>query len=486
MAKRASRKKTSAGVGGVGSGGRQRAASGGAGRQLARLHVWQIQAVRDLLLVAAIVALFWAGYALRAVTVPLLVALLLAYLFEPLVARLARHPRISRAAAVGGLLAAVGVVVLIALAFVLPLIVGQTTQFIGDVRDGRLRERIGRIERFVPAAYREDFQSFLEILPASLEPRFEAPSSESSESPADAASGPITDPVEDSDAAVAAGGAPPLTAGELDRLVGERVDTEMRRLREELAAVEAQQQEQGRGFLDLSEGSVNVIVRVLGAVVQIGLLAFLIPFYFFFFSLWYPDVLRFGRDLLPRRNKDRVLHLLGKMDEVVAGFVRGRIVISLIMGVMLAIGWMICGVPYAIPLGLVVGVFCAVPYLGGVGIPLAVGLLFFDQLSLPADERSIWLGWFGVVLWPALVFAVIQFIEGYVLVPYIAGRATGLDPVTILVVVLAGGSVLGVYGMLLAIPVAACGKILLMEVVLPKVRAWMRGEIADPLPIERD
>ena len=52
-----------------------------------RLHVWQIQAVRDVLFVGAVVFLVWIGYAMRAVTVPLLVALGLAYLFEPLVAR---------------------------------------------------------------------------------------------------------------------------------------------------------------------------------------------------------------------------------------------------------------------------------------------------------------------------------------------------------------------------------------------------------------
>jgi predicted PurR-regulated permease PerM len=90
------------------------------------------------------------------------------------------------------------------------------------------------------------------------------------------------------------------------------------------------------------------------------------------------------------------------------------------------------------------------------------------------------------MLWPTVVFTIVQLIEGYALTPMIAGKATNLDPVTILVAVLAGGSVLGVYGMLLAIPATACGKILLNEVLLPKVRAWTRGEAADPLPFDRD
>ena len=79
-----------------------------------------------------------------------------------------------------------------------------------------------------------------------------------------------------------------------------------------------------------------------------------------------------------------------------------------------------------------------------------------------------------------------QLIEAYSLTPLIAGKVTNLDPVTIIVAVLAGGSVLGIYGMLLAIPLAACGKILFTEVLLPTIFAWTRGEIADPLPIERE
>lgn len=169
------------------------------------------------------------------------------------------------------------------------------------------------------------------------------------------------------------------------------------------------------------------------------------------------------------------------MDAAVAGFVRGRIVIAFIMGTILAIGWMIVGVPYAILLGIGVGVLCAVPFLGLIGIPLSVGLLFLDQIGLPEAER---MAWWGIIVWPVLIFAIVQALDGWLLTPLIAGKATNLDPVTIFVAVLAGGSVLGAYGMLLAIPVAACIKILIQEVLLPKFHAWTRGEADDPLPFD--
>ncbi|MDY7110341.1 MAG: AI-2E family transporter [Planctomycetota bacterium] len=518
MAKRSSRKKTAssrprrAADQGDSGGSPQTTPPAGSGKDengaapphdalhpMAHLHIWQIQAVRDVLVVAAAVALFWAGYALRTVTVPLLVALLLAYLFEPLIRRLSRHPKVSRAGAVLSLLISVGAAFIIVLALSLPLVVGQSIQFIDDIRGGVMRQRIERLERWVPAGARDEFDSLINQLPAG--PLFEATgeadagggTAGSSRDGGGGAAGPPDD-AEDAQAADDSG-SPPAEAlpddGRLEAIVDARVADRLAPLREDLARLQQQidaagRQGRGNDGWALAQRGLRTIGSIIGSLIGFGLIVFLIPFFFFFFSLWYPDVIHFGETLVPKKNKERVLDLLKKMDEVVAGFVRGRIVISIIMGMMLAIGWLICGVPYAIPLGLIVGVFCAVPYLGGIGIPAAVGLLLIEYVGTPVDEREIWLGWFGVLLWPTLVFAIVQLIEGYVLIPVIAGKATKLDPVTIVVVVLAGGSVLGVYGMLLAIPVAACGKILFMEVLLPKIRAWTKGEIEDPLPIERD
>ena len=111
----------------------------------------------------------------------------------------------------------------------------------------------------------------------------------------------------------------------------------------------------------------------------------------------------------------------------------------------------------------------------------SIGLLFLDQLGVPEAER---MAWWGILIWPSLVFAFVQALDGWVLTPFIAGKATNLDPVTIFVAVIAGGSVLGAYGMLLAIPVAACIKILIQDRLLPKIQAWASGEADDPLPFD--
>jgi predicted PurR-regulated permease PerM len=91
-----------------------------------------------------------------------------------------------------------------------------------------------------------------------------------------------------------------------------------------------------------------------------------------------------------------------------------------------------------------------------------------------------------MLVWPTVVFVVVQSIEGYLLTPVIAGKATNLDPVTIVVAILAGGSVAGIYGMLLAIPIAACGKIAASRILLPRITAWAQGRVSDPLPFDED
>ena len=220
---------------------------------------------------------------------------------------------------------------------------------------------------------------------------------------------------------------------------------------------------------------------VLVAIVDAGFLLFLIPFYFYFLVLWYPEVVRFGAQLVPRDNREAIFSLLQEMDDVVSGFVRGRLLVSFIMGLMFSVGWWLVDVPYAFVLGMTTGALSTVPFVGGLGAPIAIGLAVLARLELPEVERAAW--WMPVAL-PAAVFALVSAIEGWVLLPLIAGRATRLDPVTIVVAVLAGGALLGVYGMLLAIPLAACLKILVIRVVLPRLRAWTRGDVADPLPID--
>lgn len=466
----------------------------------ASLHLWQIQGVRDVLVILIVCAVIWVGYWLRDVTVPLLIAVALAYLFEPLVQRLTRFRGITRTGAVTIILLTVGVGATIFITLTAPVAIGQTVSLVNRLRDGDYSGLATRAIDSLPEQYRDDLRPAVEWLSQgkkrnAASAMHRESQGASDEGDAGAANAQPSTQVPQQVGANAAVPKPPLAEGEgsdaadddarLRRAIREEIDALGLTPVEASPAVAAPPDPEPRSAPWRVLGALGPTAERVGAIflaiVQYSLILFLIPFYFWFFSVSFPKLLDFGRSVLPRKNRARTLELIGLMDRAVSGFVRGRIVISVIMGILFALGWLICGVPYAITLGLFVGALSLVPYLGGVGVPLAVGLLAFDQLQLAPEIRMAWWGW---LTWPTAVFVIVQSVEGYILTPLIAGKATDLDPVTIVVAIIAGGSVAGVYGMLLAIPFAACGKILIIHLVLPSVRAWSRGETADPLPIE--
>jgi predicted PurR-regulated permease PerM len=398
---------------------------------ITKLHLWQIQWVRDILFLVIIFCGLWVGYVMRDITVPLLVALLLAYLFEPVISYLANNPKlpIGRIPVIAGILTLLITGVLAVVAITIPIVVSQTSSLVNDVQSGKLRTQLERVAtNYAPTGVKTEILETLDFLPD----------------------------------------------GDTENVVA---STEIGKNE----ITESGPNVASDGIVRIAKTTGDVAFSVLKSMLHFVILAVLIPFYFFFFSLWFPKVKQFAETLIPKDGKSSTLQLFEKMDAAVAGFVRGRIVIAFIMAIILAIGWMIVGVPYAIILGIGVGFLCAVPFLGLIGIPLSVGLLFLNQLGIAEADQ---LSWWAIILWPSLVFGIVQALDGWILTPLIAGRATNLDPVTIFVAVLAGGSVLGAYGMLLAVPVAACIKILIQERLLPKIHLWSSGEADDPLPFD--
>jgi predicted PurR-regulated permease PerM len=146
-------------------------------------------------------------------------------------------------------------------------------------------------------------------------------------------------------------------------------------------------------------------------------------------------------------------------------------------------------VPYALLLALLCGVLNLVPYASLIGLPTAILLTWIDQVSSPIGHPTVT----GILIWPVVAYAIGQQLDAWVVEPLVQGRATGLDPLAILLSVLIGSALAGVFGMLLAVPIAACVKILNEEVLLPKFRAFLgsRHESdppgdSPPLPSKQD
>jgi predicted PurR-regulated permease PerM len=409
-----------------------------------RRHLWHIQPVRDLLLVGIVVSIVWAGYALRYITIPLIVALGLAYLVEPLVRWVTARFRVSRSAVVGGVTGAIVIGAASGTFVLIPSVIRQSEAIVDKVQSGALKKSIGEFQAQLPEAFRKEVADWIVWIESTTDVDLNG----------DRLAGKV--PVSEQHA-----GPPEPTTNEPTNRAASRSIWDV-----------------GLAFLGARSGD---IAGFIFGVLSLLFAAALVPFYFYFFSVHFPDIVGFLDSLIPDGAKSEVHRLTKQMDAAVAGFVRGRIVIAAIMAVLFTAGWAFCGVPYALTLGVAAGVLAVVPYLSGVVLLLAVPMLAVAQLQLPEAERMSML-W--VVLGPTIVFAAVQALEGNVLTPIIAGRATNLDPVTVFVAILAGGSVAGVYGMLLAIPLAACAKILIKEVALPRIRAWAAGTVSDPLPLD--
>ncbi len=175
----------------------------------------------------------------------------------------------------------------------------------------------------------------------------------------------------------------------------------------------------------------------------------IVPVYLFFFLLARGE----PTEKLPRHLtflspglRDDVVFLVREFVAIVESFFRGQILIGLIMGVLLGLGFTMVGLRFGFALGLAFGVLNIVPYLGTIlGLAIALPLAFFQ----PGGGAAL----LGLVL---LVKVLVQCIEGWVLTPKIMGDRTGLHPVVIIVAIFFWGTAFGgLLGMLFAIPLTA-------------------------------
>lgn len=174
-----------------------------------------------------------------------------------------------------------------------------------------------------------------------------------------------------------------------------------------------------------------------------------VPIYLFFFLLSSGDPTKNLGDhlnfLKPNLRAD-IVFLVREFISIIVSFFRGQLIIGLIMGVMLALGFTVIGLKFGLFIGLMLGILNIVPYLGTIiGLTIALPLAFFQP------EGGIQL--VGLVLG---VFILVQNIEGWFLTPKIMGDRTGLHPVTIIFSIFFWGTALGgILGMILAIPLTA-------------------------------
>ena len=353
-------------------------------------HLWDITPIRDLLWMGSVVFLLWFGYYLRGVFTPVLIALLLAYLFNPLIRRAEIEWNVPRPVTISIVL------------FLSALIVGGLVTWLGPL----LAEQV---------------QSFAERVPGylqSIAQRYHVSLGDFSEPLSSIATSLRDDPLSILN---------PVFSGT------------------------------GQAF--------GMLGTVIGTTTAIVLALILIPIYFFFFAWQFDSALAETKRYIPARYRPIARQIAQRMDHAVSGFFRGRLTIALGSAILYSLGWALTGIRYWFLLGLITGILTIIPYASLIGWPLAILLKYLDVLSSGTGSFDL----MTVVIWPSLAYLVVQFIESWLLTPWIQSQSMDMNAVTVLIVVFIGGALGGFYGLLLAIPVAACLKILVQELLLPRL-----------------
>ncbi len=213
-------------------------------------------------------------------------------------------------------------------------------------------------------------------------------------------------------------------------------------------------------FLPGIQSALQVPLVVVGVLINVVLILFLSAFLILDGQSMWDAILGYVHP--ERRQRMRAIgeSVMGKL----GSYVIGQLVIMTFTGVGSALGMLIIGVPYVLPLGFLAFITEAIPLAGPwiAGIPIT--LVAFVQSPLQGIFMGAWI-------------LALQQLEGYVMVPIVQKRAIQVSSTIVLLAVVAGGAVAGVLGALIAIPLVAVSQVIMREVVLPARRnTWQEGQ----------
>jgi len=205
------------------------------------------------------------------------------------------------------------------------------------------------------------------------------------------------------------------------------------------------------------KGAGGIATQVLGIVTHSGFTVLgwfanlvLIPFITFFFLRDWDALVQRVAGLVPRNRVETVSQLAKESDAVLGSFLRGQFMVMLAMGVFYAVGLWGVGLEVGVLIGVIAGLLTFIPYIGPTTVLLggsAAALMQFGDWQHLVGVLAVW--------------GIGQLLESYVLTPKLVGDRVGLSPVTVVFAVMAGGTLFGFLGMLLALPVASVANVLI-------------------------
>ncbi|MDP8217579.1 MAG: AI-2E family transporter [Candidatus Theseobacter exili] len=191
------------------------------------------------------------------------------------------------------------------------------------------------------------------------------------------------------------------------------------------------------GIWGVIAGTASFFMGLIGLTI-IGL-------YLVFLLLDFKKLSAGWQKLIPPNYRESVLGFISDFERAMSRYFRGQATVASIVGIMFALGFWMIGLPLGILLGLFIGLLNMVPYLQIIGLIPALLLAIMRGLE---SGSSFWMP----VSLTAMVFIVVQSIQDTILVPKIMGRVTGLSPAIILLSLSIWGKLLGIFGLLIALP----------------------------------
>jgi predicted PurR-regulated permease PerM len=219
---------------------------------------------------------------------------------------------------------------------------------------------------------------------------------------------------------------------------------------------------QAEQFFGNADGSIRkAFTATTGTLFRIVIL----PVYIFLFLYYRTKFAYFILKIVPKESKPTTLAILREISQVAGQYMGGVTIVVLILCVINSTGLAAFGVEYAILLGIISAVFNFIPYFG----TLMGGLVPFLFVLMTTDEPL----YYGIRV--ALLFLMVQFTENYILTPNIVGGNVKINPLFIIVGLIAGALIWGIPGMLVAIPFLAILKIIFSHISALVPYAYLLG-----------
>lgn len=203
---------------------------------------------------------------------------------------------------------------------------------------------------------------------------------------------------------------------------------------------------------------------------------FLILLYIVFILLDYESISQGWTHLMPKKYRHTVTGILNDVKDGMNRYFRGQALVALCVGILFSIGFLIIDFPLAIGLGLFIGALNMVPYLQIIGF---VPTIMLAILKAADTGDNFWI----IIASATAVFIVVQIIQDGYLVPRIMGKITGLNPAIILLSLSVWGSLMGMLGMIIALPLTTLMLSYYQRYIINQENIY-RTESAEDQPIE--